>query len=111
MSSAEGAVVLRSQEPVKAGTEALLGEGLDLQQYWHILRKRRLAVGLTCLVVMVGTMVATFLMRSVYRSVVTIQIERDNPNILSFQEVLKVDAPGSWLGLFWRGSRDGQLRR
>lgn len=66
--------------------------GIDLRQHWHTLRNRWLPISLTTLVVFVAVLVGSFLMRPVYRSISTIQIERENPNILTFQEVQLIDA-------------------
>ncbi|HLA77502.1 MAG TPA: polysaccharide biosynthesis tyrosine autokinase [Vicinamibacteria bacterium] len=63
-----------------------------LWDYVHVvLRRRRLAlailVGITALAAL-----RTFLTRPVYEAVAQIQIQRENPNVLTFKEVAQVDA-------------------
>ncbi len=58
-----------------------------LLDYWRILAKRRWVV-YTCLAVTVTTvMLRSLLMEPVYTATTTLQIERQNPNVLPFQRV------------------------
>jgi len=64
---------------------------VDLRQTWHTLVKRRVAIIVTCVTVLAAAILGSFLTRPIYRAVTTIQIERENPNILSFQEIQLID--------------------
>jgi succinoglycan biosynthesis transport protein ExoP len=70
--------------------EETLG-GRHLLEYWAVVRRRRhvvyLAVAAAALVALVGSFLATPL----YRSTVTLEIERQNPEILTFRDVKSVD--------------------
>ncbi len=65
--------------------------GRHLLEYWEILRRRRwvviLAVSACALVALVGS----FLAVPQYRSTVSLQIERQNPNILNVKDLGSVD--------------------
>ena len=63
----------------------------DLLDYWATLRRRRwvvyTVVSATILLVLVGSYLTTPL----YRATVTLQIERQGPDILTFQDLVRVD--------------------
>ncbi len=64
---------------------------INLLDYWNIIYKHRLVV-LTTLIVLVATVtVWTFMKRPVYKATAQLQIERDMPNVLPFQEVFSMD--------------------
>ncbi|HET6465070.1 MAG TPA: polysaccharide biosynthesis tyrosine autokinase [Nitrospiria bacterium] len=65
---------------------------VHLHDYLRVLQKRRWTA-ITFFVILVTVVaVATFTIRPVYRSTVQILIERENPNVVSIQEVLAIDA-------------------
>jgi len=65
---------------------------VHLRDYLRVLRKRRWTV-IAFFVILVSTVVvATFTARPVYRSTAQILIDRENPNVVSIQEVLAIDA-------------------
>jgi capsular exopolysaccharide synthesis family protein len=65
---------------------------VHLNDYLRVLQKRRWTV-ITFFVILVTTVaVVTFTLQPVYRSSVQILIERENPNVVSIQEVLAIDA-------------------
>jgi capsular exopolysaccharide synthesis family protein len=64
----------------------------QLRDYLGIMSKRRFTI-LTALVVLASLVsIATFLSKPVYKGTVQILIEKENPNVLSFQEVLALEA-------------------
>jgi capsular exopolysaccharide synthesis family protein len=65
---------------------------VHLRDYWRVLSKRRWTVIATFIILVTTVMVATFSMEPVYRATTQLLIERDNPNIVSIQEVMAVDA-------------------
>lgn len=84
--------------PYPGGTS----DEIRLQDYWRILVERR-AVVLTCFLAIVGAvMVATFLQKPVYRATTTMQIERQGPDILTFKDVVNVDASYGGYQDFWQ---------
>jgi capsular exopolysaccharide synthesis family protein len=65
---------------------------IHLRDYLRVLQKRRWTA-ITFFVILVTVVaVVTFTIQPVYRSAVQILIERENPNVVSIQEVLAVDA-------------------
>jgi len=65
---------------------------VHLRDYLRVLQKRRWTA-ITFFVILVTVVaVVTFTVRPVYRSTVQILIERENPNVVSIQEVLAIDA-------------------
>lgn len=65
---------------------------VHLRDYLRVLQKRRWTV-IAFFIILVSTVaVVTFTVRPVYRSTVQILIERENPNVVSIQEVLAIDA-------------------
>ncbi|HEY3176825.1 MAG TPA: polysaccharide biosynthesis tyrosine autokinase [Candidatus Polarisedimenticolia bacterium] len=63
----------------------------SLLEYGHLLLKRRWAVYASVGLVMTLVSIATFTMKPVYRATAIVQIEKDNPNILSFQDIFAID--------------------
>src|SRR5574341_499804 len=64
----------------------------SLIEYGHLLYKRRWAIYASAGLVMTLIVVATFTMRPIYRATAILQIEKDNPNILSFQDVFAIES-------------------
>ncbi len=65
--------------------------GTHLLDYWAILRRRRfvvyLSIGTVVLVALIGSLLAV----PQYRATATLQIERQNPDILSFRDLARTD--------------------
>jgi len=65
---------------------------VHLRDYLRVLQKRRWTVIAFFVILVTTVAVVTFTVRPVYRSTVQILIERENPNVVSIQEVLAIDA-------------------
>jgi succinoglycan biosynthesis transport protein ExoP len=65
---------------------------VHLRDYLRVLQKRRWTVIAFFVILVTTVAVGTFTARPVYRSAVQILIERENPNVVSIQEVLAIDA-------------------
>ena len=65
---------------------------VHLRDYLRVLYKRRWTVIAFFVILVSVVAVGTFTARPVYRSTVQILIERENPNVVSIQEVLAIDA-------------------
>jgi capsular exopolysaccharide synthesis family protein len=66
-------------------------EEVHLRDYLHVLIRRKWTA-ITFLVITVTTvLIGTFLMTPVYRSSVTIKIDKENPNVLQFKDVVEVE--------------------
>jgi succinoglycan biosynthesis transport protein ExoP len=64
---------------------------VHLRDYWRVIRKRQWTVIAFFLIVLITTAIATYTMRPVYRGTVTIQIDKEYPNIVDFKEIFSVN--------------------
>jgi len=64
---------------------------VNLRDYWKVIRKRQWTIIAFFLIVVVTTAVGTFTMRPIYRGTITIQINKENPNIVDFKEIFAVN--------------------
>lgn len=62
-----------------------------LLDYWHVLRRRRWIVYLSVIAVTLAALLGSFLVTPLYRSTVTLQIERQSPDILTFRDLGRID--------------------
>jgi capsular exopolysaccharide synthesis family protein len=62
-----------------------------LLDYWAIVRRRRGIIVLCVATVTVATLIGSFLATPLYRSTVTLQIERQKPDILNVRDVAAMD--------------------
>ncbi len=65
---------------------------VHLRDYLRVLQKRRWTVIATFIILVTTVTIATFSARPIYQATTQLLIERDNPNVVSIQEVLAVDA-------------------
>lgn len=70
---------------------AVFQEEVRLQDYWRILKKRQWVIITFFVIIVVSVTITTFLSSPTYKGTTRILIEKDTPNILSFQEVLAFD--------------------
>jgi len=64
---------------------------VNLRDYWKVIRKRQWTIIAFFLIVVVTTAVGTFTMRPIYRGTTTIQINKENPQIVDFKEIFAVN--------------------
>jgi succinoglycan biosynthesis transport protein ExoP len=64
---------------------------VHLLDYWEIIRKRCWTIISLLLISVTATLIVTFRMTPIYRATATIQINKENPQILDFKEVFAVD--------------------
>ena len=66
-------------------------EEVHLRDYLNVILRRKWIV-ITFLVAIVTTVtIATFMMKPLYKSTVTIKIEKENPNILAFKDIVSLE--------------------
>ncbi len=65
--------------------------GADLRALWSVLRKRRWTIFSVVLVIFTLVLVATLKEKPVYRAVSMLEIEKENPNILTVQELFQLE--------------------
>ena len=67
-------------------------DSISLREYWDVIVKRRWTV-LTCFaIVVVAMMTATFLMTKIYRATLTLQIDKQESNVVTIQGVTPTEA-------------------
>jgi capsular exopolysaccharide synthesis family protein len=64
---------------------------VNLRDYWKVIQKRRWIIIAFFWIVLITTAVGTFTMRPIYRGTVTIQINKENPQIVDFKEIFAVN--------------------
>ena len=62
-----------------------------LRDYWKVIQKRKWTVISFTLIVLIATGVTTFTMEPIYRATATIQINKENPQIVDFKEIFTID--------------------
>jgi exopolysaccharide transport family protein len=64
---------------------------INLRDYWKVIQKRRWTIIAFFLIVLIATAVGTFTMKPLYRGTTTIQINKENPQIVDFKEIFAVN--------------------
>ena len=64
---------------------------VNLRDYWKVIQKRRWTIIAFFLIIVITTAVATFTMKPIYRGTTTIQINKENPQIVDFKEIFAVN--------------------
>ncbi len=64
---------------------------VNLRDYWKVVQKRKWTIIAFFLIVVIATAVGTFAMRPIYRGTTTIQINKENPQILDFKEIFAIN--------------------
>jgi len=64
---------------------------VNLRDYWRVIQKRRWTIIAFFLIVLVTTAVATFTMKPIYRGTTTVQINKENPQIVDFKEIFAIN--------------------
>src|SRR5947209_5730968 len=68
---------------------------LHLLDYWHVLLARRWTVGAVLLTIFLGAMIWTYTQTPMYRASISIQIDRENSNLLNFKDPYQPDDSSS----------------
>jgi succinoglycan biosynthesis transport protein ExoP len=64
---------------------------VNLRDYWKVIRKRQWIIIAFFLIVVITTAIGTFSMKPIYRATTTIQINKENPQIVDFKEIFAVN--------------------
>src|SRR3989440_1960239 len=65
---------------------------VHLSHYWNVIYKRWKVALSILVVVMLGTFLASYFSKPLYRSTATIQIERENPNQLTIEDLFGIES-------------------
>lgn len=66
-------------------------EGIDLRELWQVLVKRRWTIIVFLALVITAAVTATFLQTPIYRASLTLQIEKEVPKVVQFQNAVTVE--------------------
>jgi len=64
---------------------------VNLRDYWKVIRKRQWIIIAFFLIVVITTAIGTFTMKPIFRATTTIQINKENPQVVNFQEIFAVN--------------------
>lgn len=64
---------------------------VNLRDYWKVIRKRQWIILAFFLIAIITTAIGTFTMQPIYRGTTTIQINKENPQIVDFKELFAVN--------------------
>src|SRR6516225_5009682 len=67
-------------------------EAIHLMDYWRVIVARRWTIFAILATVVVVTIVYTFKQTPIYQATASIQIDKENPNILSFKDVYQIES-------------------
>ena len=70
-------------------------EQINLRDYLYVIQKRRWTVITVFAVIVVTVAILTFTATPIYEATARLIIDKENPNVVSIQEVMSVDASGS----------------
>ncbi|MDH5545924.1 MAG: polysaccharide biosynthesis tyrosine autokinase [Gammaproteobacteria bacterium] len=65
---------------------------VNLRDYWQILRRRQSIILLFAGLVLFTTLIASMLMTPIYRASLLLQIDRESPKVLNYQDVTPVES-------------------
>ena len=72
----------------------IMNEQINLQDYLRIIRKHRWAILTVFAVVFVSVVIFTFTATPIYQATARLIIEKDDPKVVSVEEVMSVDSSG-----------------
>ncbi|MDY6838783.1 MAG: polysaccharide biosynthesis tyrosine autokinase [Thermodesulfobacteriota bacterium] len=75
--------------------EQHLEEHIDLRDYLRVILKRRWTVMTVFVIILISVAIYTFTATPIYQATTRLVIERENPNVVSVEEVMAVDASGT----------------
>ena len=70
--------------------DVLSQKEINLVDYWNVLKRRRWVVFTAVVVLVITVTLGSFLIPPTYQAICTLQIEREQPNVLTFQQVQPV---------------------
>jgi len=72
--------------------EENLEKEIDIREYWHIISKRRWTIFTVAIILVITVTIGSFITKPTYKATATLQIERENPKVLSFEEIFAIDS-------------------
>ncbi len=78
-------------QPAYTSSSSQESKEAELRDYWKVILKRKWTIISFTFIVLIATGVMTFTMTPIYRSTATIQINRENPQVVDFKEIFTVE--------------------
>lgn len=75
--------------------EDIIEEQIDLRDYLRVIRKRRWTIATVFFVILFTVAIYSFTATPVYEASTRLIIEKENPNVVSIEEVMAVDSSGT----------------
>jgi capsular exopolysaccharide synthesis family protein len=66
-------------------------KSFELKDYWLIIAKRKWYVMIFFLAIVIGTFIFSFMQKNIYKATCTVIIEKENPQVLNFQELYPLE--------------------
>ena len=86
-----GSLARREPKLLKPYAATDAEEGPDLRAYWRIIQKRRWTVLCMVASVFIVGLIATLKQKPVYRATALLEIQKENPNLLTVQELFQLE--------------------
>ena len=64
---------------------------VDIREYWHVIKKRRWTIYTVVIILVTTVAIGSFTIKPTYKATSTLQIERETPKVLSFEEIFAID--------------------
>src|SRR5215211_5567195 len=74
------------------GIDPAVDDSTHFRDLWHIVLKRKWSLLAFFVIVVVATAIATSMMTPIYRSVISLKIERDAPKVVDYKDVNPVES-------------------
>jgi capsular exopolysaccharide synthesis family protein len=78
-------------QPVYASPSSQEPKEVELRDYWKVILKRKWTIISFVFIVLIATGVMTFTRSPIYRSTATIQINKENPQVVDFKEIFSIN--------------------
>jgi capsular exopolysaccharide synthesis family protein len=78
-------------QPAYATASSQEPKEVELRDYWKVILKRKWTIISFTFIVLIATGVMTFTMSPIYRSTATIQINKENPQVVDFKEIFSIN--------------------
>ncbi|MDH5713969.1 MAG: polysaccharide biosynthesis tyrosine autokinase [Candidatus Aminicenantes bacterium] len=72
--------------------EENLQREINIKEYWHVIRKRRWTIYTVVIILVITGTIGSFVAKPTYKATCTLQIERENPKVVSFEEIFTIDS-------------------
>jgi len=83
-------IIMPQRSVFPMGADQNPEDEVHLRDYWRVLRKRSWTVITVFVIILVTTTISTFRATPLYKATIKLQIDSENPNVISIDEVIKM---------------------